>query len=510
MSTSPRPLGLIILDGWGLSEATTGNAIHAARTPNFDRLWSRSPSTTLCAHGPSVGLRPGLMGNSEVGHLNLGAGRVVWQGITRIDRSIEDRSFFEIDALRNAYQRGLDGGVVHLMGLLSDGGVHSDTRHYQALLELAGEMKLPPDAVHVHAMTDGRDTGPKTGYRYVQNLLQTLDDIGVGRLATLCGRYYSMDRDHRWERTRKAFELYISSTGTPHEDPLAAIEACYQDGVTDEFIEPITLPAGRKRPIQEGDSIVWFNFRADRARQLTEAFTKSSFQGFPRDLPRNLEVTTLTSYRDDFDLPVCFAPTFLPNGLGKWFSHHNRNQLRIAETEKYAHVTYFFNGGVETPLPQEERILVPSPDVPTYDLHPAMSAPEITHKLLHALESEKHDFFLINFANPDMVGHTGNLEAAVKAVEVVDHHLGEILECLRSKNGTALVTADHGNAETMIASDGSPHTAHTTNPVPCILFEGPSGIHLKKGLALESIAPTLLDLSGLPHPPEMTGPSLLI
>jgi 2,3-bisphosphoglycerate-independent phosphoglycerate mutase len=503
----PR-VGLIVLDGWGLREGRDGNAVALARTPVFDDLWEKYPHTELQASGRAVGLSEGQMGNSEVGHLNLGAGRVVKQDILRIDESIEDGTFFENTALVGAAAHARErGSTLHLMGLVSDGGVHSSLSHLIALLELARRRGV--SAVAVHAFTDGRDTSPTRGVRYLSELQRAIDEKGVGVLATVIGRYYAMDRDRRWERTKIAYDaLTTGRADTVSRHPVEALAKSYQREITDEFVKPIVVE-GTPR-VTDGDAIVFFNFRADRARQLTRAFADPGFDGFARVLLRDFHYATMTRYEEAFELPVAFAPRDLREIAADVWAREGLSSLRLAETEKYAHVTYFFNGGREVPYPREERSLVPSPKVATYDLQPQMSALEVTDLLVASFGEGGHDTFVLNFANPDMVGHTGSLEAAIRAVETVDGCLGRVVEAFRDSapDGALLILADHGNAETMVAEDGSPHTAHTTNPVPCLLVSSEFRGRLRPGGALCDAIPTLLALQGIEKPVEMTGRDL--
>ena len=449
------------------------------------------------------------MGNSEVGHLNLGAGRVVRQEITRIDQAIEDGSFFSNPALLSAFARAKSGGHVHLMGLVSGGGVHSDEHHYMALVEMARKQKIDPERLHVHVITDGRDTSPTGGLGYVERLQAKLSEAGIGKIATLCGRYWAMDRDERWERTERAYDLYTRGDGLRAEDALSAIKASYEGGTTDEFLEPTCLPPGKEHPIRCGDSIIWFNFRADRVRQIVRALIDDSFDGFIRKERPHAHTVTFLPYHGDFHIPTAFKRQQIVNSLGDWVCQQGLSQLRVAETEKYAHVTYFFSAGREEPFENETRILAPSPkDVATYDMKPSMNAREVAERTIQAIETGPPDLIVLNFANPDMVGHTGNFEAVVKAVETVDEQLGLLVEAVLSAGGCGIITADHGNAETLLQPDGvSPHTAHTTNPVPCILIgtEGPA----RSGGNLASIAPTLCKVLGIEAPREMTGSSVV-
>jgi 2,3-bisphosphoglycerate-independent phosphoglycerate mutase len=476
-------VALVILDGWGLAPPGPGNAVDLAETPVFDRLWETCPHTTLKASGEAVGLPPGQMGNSEVGHLTIGAGRVPFQDLVRINRAIDDGSFFENPALVGAFERARDrGGNVHLLGLVSHGGVHSHIEHLQALLELSRRQGLE-ERTWIHAFTDGRDVSPTSA-------VEDLAELPAERLATIVGRYYAMDRDERWDRTEKALAALVQNEGVLGSDPVSEVQRSYDEGVTDEFIEPIVLD-GRPR-IAEEDAVVYFNFRPDRARQLTQKLLASGF-----------EVTTMTRYRDDFDCPVAFEEQDVDGTVAEELSKADVRQLHIAETEKYAHVTYFFNGGREEEWPGETRILVPSPrDVPSYDHKPAMSASEVTDRFVEALEEDGFGFAVLNFANPDMVGHTGAIQAAVRAVETVDACLGRVVEAVENEGGVALITADHGNAEHMLEEDGSPHTAHTSNPVP--LVSSDPELTLMAG-ELADLAPTAFSLLGLAKPLQMTG-----
>jgi len=504
---------LIILDGWGARDETHGNAVAKAATPVLNQLGDSYPCSLLTTFGNAVGLPDAIMGNSEVGHLNIGAGRIVFQDLLRIDRAIADGSFAENAALchlMDTVQKA--GSTLHLMGLVSDGGVHSQLTHLLALLEMAAEKQIKQ--VAVHAIMDGRDTPPTGGAGYLQTLQSHLDQTGVGFIATICGRYFAMDRDKRWDRIEKAFRLYTRAEGISENDALTAIQNAYQKKETDEFIKPIVITDANGTPrgqVQNGDGILFFNFRADRAREITRAFTDEAFDAFERDPRPNLcGYTCMTLYDAEFPLPIAFEPKSMQNILGEVISNAGLKQLRIAETEKYAHVTYFFSGGREEPFPGEDRCLIPSPrEVATYDQKPEMSAVEVTQEVLNRLDSNAYDLIVLNFANMDMVGHTGILPAAVKACETVDHCVGRIVAKLKEKQWSAIVTADHGNAEKMIADDGNPHTAHTVGRVKCILVDDDfKGRALQDG-ALCDIAPTLLQIMGLPQPQEMTGKSLI-
>lgn len=503
----------MILDGWGVRPPDSGNAVSLARTPNLDRILLDYPHTQLQTSGPAVGLPEGVMGNSEVGHLNIGAGRIVYQDLLRIDRAIEDGSFFTNPTFTTVYKDvKKNDTALHLMGLVSDGGVHSQLTHLYALLEWANRNGI--GKVFIHVILDGRDTAPDSGAEYVRQLQTQIRHIGVGTIATICGRYYAMDRDTRWERTEQAYRLYTKAEGITAHDPVAAIEEAYQRGETDEFVKPIVLSTSNDQPVARignRDAIVFFNFRADRTRQLTRAFTELNFDGFDRGSRLDLShFACMALYDEAFDLPVAFPPVYMEGILGQVISLQGLRQLRIAETEKYAHVTYFFNGGQETPFENEDRSLIPSPrDIATYDQKPEMSAIAVTEEVLDRIASNQYDLIVLNFANMDMVGHTGILEAAIKACETVDYCIGRIIETVLPKNGALLITADHGNAETMITDNGNIHTAHTTNPVHLILA---SHQHRKASLrpgVLGDIAPTILDLMGIDPPDEMTGKSLL-
>lgn len=515
---SNRFTSLIILDGWGLNDNTDHNAVALAETPTMDRISKEFPYTTLRTSGRNVGLPDGLMGNSEVGHLNLGAGRVVTQAMTKIEDSINDGSFKTNEALIASVDRltGTDH-CLHLLGLVSDGGVHSWPTHYQGILELAKERGIASDRIFIHAFLDGRDTPPQSGIDRLRELEDFLKQLGAGRIASICGRYYAMDRDQRWERTQRSYDLLTSGTGAKAGSAIEAIEAAYAAGTTDEFVEPCAIVNGdgtHLTRVQKGDSVIFFNFRGDRPRQLTRAFTDDGFDGFHREVYPDVHYTSLTRYEESLPVDgIAFPPEALsqdmPSIFGETVSRANRKQLRIAETEKYAHVTFFFNGQREEPYDGEVRILVPSPkDVPTYDHKPEMSAPEIATKLSEAIRSGAHDVAICNFANADMVGHTGILEAAITAVETVDRCLGQVLEAVESVGGAAIVTADHGNAEQMIHyQTGEPHTAHTTNEVPLVLFDPEYTGTVQSG-ALCDIAPTLLAMMAIDQPPEMTGQNL--
>ena len=504
---------LMILDGWGVNPAQEGNAVAQADTPVLDSLLASYPTTQLSCSGEAVGLPAGIMGNSEVGHMNIGAGRVVYQDLLRIDQAISDRSFFENEALETimAKVRELDSAL-HLMGLVSDGGVHSQLTHLFALLEMAKTNGVPDTFVHV--ILDGRDTLPAGGVNYVEQLSEYIEELDYGAIVSICGRYYAMDRDKRWPRVEKAFRLFTLGEGTIEAEPVQAIKKAYERGETDEFVNPIFISPGGDATdgiVQDNDGIIFFNFRADRARQITKAFTESAFSEFERDrLPKLCDYVTMTLYDETFTLPIAFPPVHLEDILGEIISQNGLKQLRIAETEKYAHVTYFFNGGEETPFPNEDRCLIPSPrDVPTYDHKPEMSAIEVTDEVIKRIGSGQYDFMVVNFANLDMVGHTGVIPAAIKACETVDACVGRIVAELQSRNISLIITADHGNAEKMLNENGSVYTAHTTHKVPLVLVDSSRMKTRLSSGKLGDIAPTILDIMGLQQPDKMTGKSLI-
>jgi 2,3-bisphosphoglycerate-independent phosphoglycerate mutase len=507
------PLVLLVLDGWGIRANRDHNAIALARTPVYDGLLTTCPHARLVASGEAVGLPPGQMGNSEVGHMNMGAGRVVYQDLTRIDKSIADGGMFDVATLQAAMDRATDGThALHFVGLLSDGGVHSHERHLHALVAMAARRGV--QRAFVHAITDGRDTSPTGAARSLARLNAVLDRSPGTRVASVTGRYYAMDRDKRWERTRLAYDAIVNGlAATTATAPIAAVEASYAAGVTDEFIKPIVIADGEGNalgPVRDGDSIVFFNFRADRARQLTRAIALDDFDGFERPGRPRVLFTTMTVYDRTFTLPVVYTPQTFSGSLADVLADHGRSNLRLAETEKYAHVTYFFNCGREQPYTAEDRVLVPSQKVATYDLMPEMSAPGITDTLVADLGARRHDVVICNFANADMVGHSGRLDAAIAAVETLDTCLGRIMAALAPAGGTAIVTADHGNAEQMWDDElKGPHTAHTSNLVPVILCgDGFARRRLRDG-SLRDVAPTVLDLLGIQKAAEMTGESLL-
>ena len=498
------PTTLIIMDGFGLANASDDNAVSLAQTPVLDRLFREYANTTLSASGLDVGLPDGQMGNSEVGHTNIGGGRVVFQDLPRISRAIDDGSFFKNEAYNKAMDNCLkNGSSLHLYGLLSDGGVHSHIQHLFALLQMAKDKGL--EKVYVHCFLDGRDVSPTSGKGFVQELYDKCAEIGVGKIATVMGRYYAMDRDKRWERVQMAYDAMVYGEGVHNADPVDAVARSYANGVTDEFVEPVVCDS--EGTIGDNDSVIFFNFRPDRAREITRAIVDPEFDGFQREF---FPTTYVCNTEYDASMPnvlVAWPRVAVKNGLGEYLSSMGMTQLRIAETEKYAHVTFFFNGGVEKQYPGEDRVLVPSPKVATYDLQPEMSAFEVCDKCVERIESGAYDVIILNFANCDMVGHTGVLEAAVKAVETVDTCVGKVVEATLKMGGIAMITADHGNAEDMKQEDGSPMTAHTTNPVPFILCG--AGSELRTG-RLADIAPTILDVLGLACPPEMDGRTLIV
>lgn len=510
---SPKPLVLVVLDGWGLRPDRDANAIALARTPTYTELLDRFPHTSLSASGEAVGLPAGQMGNSEVGHMNLGAGRIIYQDLTRIDRSIREGDFFTNVALGAAMDLcAEDRRALHLIGLVSDGGVHSHQRHLYALIEMASRRRVR--RVFVHALTDGRDSSPTGGAGYITRLEQVMARHDTGRIATVCGRYYAMDRDKRWERTRRAYDALTLGEGQKAQSAVILIQQSYAAGVTDEFIEPGVIVDAAGAPLavlEDGDSAIFFNFRADRARQLTRALAFDDFEGFERKRHPRIHLTTMTMYDATFNLPVAFPPQVFTGNVAEVLTAHDLTNLRLAETEKYAHVTYFFNCGEERLYPGEDRTLIPSPKVPTYDLKPEMSAPGITERLVADLAARKHDVVICNFANADMVGHTGNLDAAVVAVEALDRCLARIVTAVRAVGGTLIITADHGNAEQMWDAEAqAPHTAHTTNPVPILLVDEVERVRLRERGSLRDVAPTMLGILGIEPPPEMTGTDLRI
>jgi 2,3-bisphosphoglycerate-independent phosphoglycerate mutase len=505
-----KPVVLCIMDGFGHNPDSYGNAIAAANTPNLDKLTSQCPMTYIGASGLNVGLPDGQMGNSEVGHTNIGAGRIVYQELTRITKSIEDGDLFSNEVLKSAMQSAKDNSTaLHLMGLMSDGGVHSHNSHLWALLKMAKDMGLKE--VYIHCFLDGRDVPPASGADYVKECIEKCKEIGIGKVATVMGRFYAMDRDNRWQRVEKAYDALVNGKGIFNNDPVAAIQKSYKTideegkNITDEFVIPTVCLKGAV--IKENDSVIFFNFRPDRAREITRTLVDPDFKGFERKY-FSVKYVCFTQY--DATMPnvsVAFKPQSLKNTMGEYISDLGLTQLRIAETEKYAHVTFFFNGGVEKQYNGEDRILVNSPKVPTYDMQPEMSAPEVTQKVCEAIRSDKYNMVILNFANCDMVGHTGVFEAAVKAVETVDECVGKVAKAVADMDGALLITADHGNADKMYAEDGSPFTAHTTNEVPFIVFG--YDCKLREGGRLCDIAPTMLKIMGLKQPEEMTGKSII-
>ncbi|HKV39940.1 MAG TPA: 2,3-bisphosphoglycerate-independent phosphoglycerate mutase [Blastocatellia bacterium] len=508
------PLALIILDGFGYSRNGEGNAIALANTPHFDEWFQKYPNTLIEGSGRAVGLPPGQMGNSEVGHLNIGAGRIVRMDISTIDAAIESGEFFEnpalcgaMDAVKGAASKE-GGGSLHLMGLVSDGGVHSQDQHLYALLRMAKQRGV--QRVFVHAFLDGRDTPPESGAGHVEALISKMREYGVGQVASVVGRYYAMDRDRRWERIEQAYRLLVNGEGRKRTDAVQAIREYYAETITDEFMKPVVITGKDAMPlasVKDGDSVLFFNFRADRARALTTAFTAGDFAGFARTR-LDIRFTCMTQYDKEFPLPVAFGPQHHDMILADVMARHGLTNVRIAETEKYAHVTFFFNGGVEAQFPGEKRVLIQSPKVATYDLKPEMSAFEVTDAVLNAVQSGEFDVLIINYANADMVGHTGKLDAAVKAIEALDTCLGRVITAIKARGGSVIITADHGNAEQMIDPEThEPFTAHTTGPVPLLLIDGYKGA-LRPGGSLQDIAPTMLGILGIPKPVEMTGTDL--
>jgi len=503
---------LMILDGFGDNQNKDGNAIKLANTPNIDKLMKKYPNTDIYTSGLYVGLPEGQMGNSEVGHTNIGAGRIVYQELTRITKSIEDGDFFSnqefIAAIENCKK---NNSKLHILGLVSDGGVHSHIRHLYGLLEMAKRRDF--EDVYVHCFLDGRDTPPASAENYIAKLQEKMKEKGIGKIATLSGRFYAMDRDKRWERVEKCYKALVEGEGIKAGDSIKAIEDSYQKEIFDEFVEPtvITNSDGPIARIEENDSVIFFNFRPDRAREITRALVDPKFDGFDTKKMK-LYYVCFTNYDETMpNVQVAFKKEPLKNTFGEVISNNKKTQLRIAETEKYAHVTFFFNGGEEKQYEGEDRILVPSPKVETYDMKPEMSAPEVTEKVCEALENDKYDVIILNYANTDMVGHTGSLQAAIRAVETVDECVGKVVRIIEEKGGSLIITADHGNAEQMIDyKTGEPHTAHTTNPVPIILITENKDIKLKENGKLADLAPTMLDLMGIEQPEEMSGESLLI
>jgi 2,3-bisphosphoglycerate-independent phosphoglycerate mutase len=507
---SKKPVVLMILDGYGLNEKKEGNAVAQGKTPVMDELMRSYPFVRGNASGMAVGLPEGQMGNSEVGHLNMGAGRIVYQELTRITKEIQDGTFFENPALLKAVENcKKNNSALHLMGLLSDGGVHSHNTHLYGLLELAKRSGL--EKVYVHCFLDGRDTPPASGKEFAEALQKKMEELGVGKIATVMGRYYAMDRDNNWDRVKLAYDAMTKGEGLTAKCGICGIQASYDKGETDEFVKPTVTEEGAT--VQDGDSVIFFNFRPDRAREITRAFCDDDFKGFDRGARKNITYVCFSDY--DPTIPnkdVAFHKVAVTNTFGEWLAANHLKQARIAETEKYAHVTFFFNGGVEEPNPGEDRVLVNSPkDVATYDLKPQMSAYEVCDKLCDAIRSDKYDVIIINFANPDMVGHTGVLDAAVKAVETVDECVGRAVEAIKEVDGVMFICADHGNAEMLVDYEtGEPFTAHTTNQVPFILVNYDSAYTLRENGCLADIVPTLIQIMGMEQPAEMTGKSLLV
>ncbi|MCJ0972133.1 2,3-bisphosphoglycerate-independent phosphoglycerate mutase [Pseudomonas sp. PS1] len=508
MPAAPKPLVLMILDGFGHSENPEFNAIHAARTPVYDRLLATQPHGLISGSGMDVGLPEGQMGNSEVGHMNLGAGRVVYQDFTRVTKSIRDGEFFNNPSICTAVDKAVGAGkAVHILGLLSDGGVHSHQDHLVAMAELAA--RRGAENIYLHAFLDGRDTPPKSAQASIELMQATFTRLGKGRIASLIGRYFAMDRDNRWDRVQQAYELIVDGQAQYRSDyAVDGLIAAYERGESDEFVKATTI--GEPVRVEDGDAVVFMNFRADRARELTRCFVEPDFDGFQRArVPQLAGFVMLTQYAASIPAPSAFVPEALTNVLGEYLAKNGKTQLRIAETEKYAHVTFFFSGGREEPFEGEERILIPSPKVATYDLQPEMSAPEVTDRIVEAIEQQRYDVIVVNYANGDMVGHTGVFEAAVKAVECLDGCMGRIVNALEKVGGEALITADHGNVEQMEdVMTGQAHTAHTCEPVPFI-YVGKRPARIREGGVLADVAPTLLTLLGLPVPPEMTGHSIV-
>ncbi|MFG0215244.1 2,3-bisphosphoglycerate-independent phosphoglycerate mutase [Brevibacillus porteri] len=511
MAQRPKPVALLIVDGFALRNETHGNAVAQANKPNFDRYWNQYPHATLEASGLAVGLPEGQMGNSEVGHLNIGAGRVVFQDLTRITKSIQEGAFFENETLIAAFQHAKQNGKqLHLFGLLSDGGVHSHINHLFAMLELAKKQDFAD--VFIHGFLDGRDVSPDSAVGYIEQLQAKIAEIGVGRIATVQGRYYAMDRDKRWDRVEKAYRAMVYADAPAYRDPVQAVKESYEKSIMDEFVMPTVILDEAGKPVttvQSGDSVIFYNFRPDRAIQMSQAFTNEDFRGFDRgdERPRDLHFVCLTHFSETVDGYVAYKPSNLDNTLGEVLSQQGLKQLRIAETEKYPHVTFFFSGGREKEFPGETRILIPSPKVATYDLQPEMSAPELTDAVVAEIEAENFDAIILNFANCDMVGHSGMMEPTIKAVETVDACLGRVVDAIVAKGGVAVITADHGNADLMLDEAGRPITSHSTYPVPVIVTK--DGAALREDGILADLSPTLLELLEVAQPVEMTGKSLL-
>lgn len=502
---------LIILDGYAIRDEVVGNAVKQANTPNFDRYWSKYPHNQLEASGEAVGLPEGQMGNSEVGHLNIGAGRIVYQSLTRVNLSIRERDFFTNEQLVQACDNATENGkALHIFGLLSDGGVHSHIDHMKAVLELAKDKGV--EKVYVHGFLDGRDVGQKSAVQYIKQAQTIMDDIGVGEFATISGRYYAMDRDKRWERIKLAYDAIAHGEGPKATDPIKVVEDAYNEGIFDEFVKPTVMTNDAGEPVAtmaSEDSVVFYNFRPDRAIQISQTFANNDFDAFDRgeDAPKDIFFVSFMKYSDTVDSKIAYPPTDLKNTVGEVLADNKLKQLRIAETEKYPHVTFFMSGGREAEFDGEKRILINSPDVATYDLKPEMSAYEVTDALLKDLDEGETNAILLNFANPDMVGHSGMLEPTIKAIEAVDECLGKIVDKIIEKGGQAIITADHGNSDEVVSLDGKPMTAHTTNPVPVIVTR--DGAELRDGGILGDLAPTLLDLLDIEKPEEMTGKTLI-
>lgn len=509
---SKQPKALIILDGFALRAETTGNAVAQANTPNFDRYWNNYPHATLEASGLAVGLPEGQMGNSEVGHLNIGAGRVVYQSLTRVNLAIKEREFFKNPVFNDAMNHAKDNGTaLHLYGLLSDGGIHSHIEHLFALLELAKEKGL--EEVYVHGFLDGRDVGPQSALKYIDLLEDKMKEIGIGRLATIQGRYYAMDRDKRWDRVEKSYRSMVYGDGLKFRTAAAALEDSYKREINDEFLLPsVMTDEDEKTPlgtIKDNDAVIFFNFRPDRAIQMSQVFTNPDFMDFERGErhPKNVHYVCLTHFSESVNGFVAFDPTNLDKVLGEVISDAGLKQLRIAETEKFPHVTFFFSGGREKEFPGEQRVLIDSPKVATYDLKPEMSVYELTEALQNEINKDEHDMIILNFANPDMVGHSGMLEPTIKAIEAVDECLGKVVDLITEKGGKTIITADHGNADVLITDEGTPMTAHTTNPVPVILTD--DTVEIREDGVLGDLAPTMLELLKVEQPKEMTGKTLI-
>ena len=503
------PVAIIILDGFGWREDDHGNAVNQANKPNFDRYWNEFPHNTMQASGLAVGLPEGQMGNSEVGHTNIGAGRIVYQSITRIDKAIEDGEFAKNDVLLNTFNHVKENdSALHLFGLVSDGGVHSHQRQLNAIIQEAKNNGI--ERVYIHAFTDGRDVAPDSGAESIKELQEFLAQEGVGEIATVSGRFYAMDRDNRWPRIKKAYDAIYHGEGNHATDPVEAVKDSYKEEVYDEFIVPTVIEKDGQpiKTVEDNDAIIFFNFRPDRAIQLSRAVSEENFSEFDLgDKPKGVILATMTNYTDEMNAKVLFPPQLMKNVLGEVLSDAGLSQVRVAETEKFPHVTFFMNGGIHEEYPNENRILVPSPDVETYDLKPEMSAYEVADELIAGIDEDKYDAIILNFANPDMVGHSGKLEATKKAVEATDENLGRVVDRILEKDGYAIIFADHGNADTVITDDGQPHTAHTTVPVPVIVTK--KGLTLRGDGKLADVAPTMLDLLGIEQPAEMTGESLI-